>query len=377
MSGGDDYDALERLHAELAAARAHAEKVELRALEAEAKAARVEAINADLVARNAHLELMNAKLRRGEYGASSERSRRILDQLELGFAEAEADATEAEMLAALAAARTTTIKAFSRTRSTRRDFPADLPRERVVIAAPDACPCCGSDDLSSLPPDVTETLERVPARHKVIETVREKVACRACAKISQPPAPFHVTPRGMFGPHFLANLAFNKYGLHQPLNAQRDRLESEGVPLSLSTLADQIGAISVAVKPILLMIEAHVLAGERLHGDDTTVPRLAKYKTDVARIWDYVRDDGPFGGSAAPAVLCYYSSDRKGVHPRAHLANWTGILQVDRYAGFNDMFKADWPGKPMTRANCWAHGRRQFFELVDIASQLKRKKDPK
>jgi transposase len=377
MAGADASDELERLRAELAIAREHAGKVEIRALEAEAKAARVIAINADLVARNAHLELMNAKMRRGEYGARSERSRRILDQLELAYEEAESDATEAEMLAAAAAARTTTVKAFTRKRTTRRDFPADLPREQVVIAAPTACPCCGSDDLSQLPPDITETLERVPARHKVIKTVREKVACRRCARISQPPAPFHVTPRGMFGAHFLANLAFNKYGLHQPLNAQRDRLESEGVPLSLSTLADQIGAVCVAVKPIFLMIEAHVLAGERLHGDDTTIPRLAKYKTDVARIWDYVRDDRPFAGPAPPAVLCYYSQDRKGVHPQAHLANWTGILQVDRYAGFNDMFKAGWPGKPMVRANCWAHSRRQFFELVDVAGQLKRKKDAK
>ena len=377
MAGADACDELEQLRAELEVARRHAEIVEVRALEAEAKAARVLAINADLLARNAHLELMNAKMRRGAYGTSSERGRRILDQLELAYEEAEADASEAELLAAQAAAKTTTVQAFVRKRTTRRDFPANLPREQVIVAAPDHCPCCGSDDLSALPPDITKTLERVPARHKVIETVREKVACRACAKISQLPAPFHVTPRGMFGAHFLANLAFNKYGLHQPLNAQRDRLESEGVPLSLSTLADQIGAICAAVKPIFLMIEAHVLAGERLHGDDTTVPRLAKYKTDVARIWDYVRDDRPFGGPAPPAVLCYYSRDRKGVHPQAHLASWTGILQVDRYAGFNDMFKAGWPGKPITRANCWAHSRRQFFELVDVAGQLKRKKDAK
>jgi transposase len=98
-------------------------------------------------------------------------------------------------------------------------------------------------------PVITETLERIPARHKVIQTVREKISCRKCEKISQPPAPFHVCPRGMFGPHFLANLAFQKYGLHQPLNSQRDRLEAEGISLSLSTLADQIGAICVAVKP--------------------------------------------------------------------------------------------------------------------------------
>ena len=143
----------------------------------------------------------------------------------------------------------------------------------------------------------------MPARHKVIRTVREKVACSGCEKISQPPAPFHVTPRGMFGPHFLASLAFQKYGLHQPLNSQRDRMASEGVELSLSTLADQIGAVSVVTRPLFQLLEAHALAGERLHGDDTTVPLLAKYKTDIARIWGYVRDDKPFGGTS----LAYHS----------------------------------------------------------------------
>src|SRR3546814_4302243 len=92
-------------------------------------------------------------------------------------------------------------------------FPADVPREQIVIAAPEQCPCCGSDNLSHLPPTITETLEKVPARHKVIQTVREKVACRHCEKISQPPAPFHVTPRGLFGPHLLASPEFQKYGL--------------------------------------------------------------------------------------------------------------------------------------------------------------------
>lgn len=363
-------DELLQLRAELAAAREEL-------LVAEAEAARVKAINADLIARNAYLELMNEKMRRDKYGPSADSMRRFLNQMELTFEDLEETATEDELLAALAAAKTTTVKAFTRTRSTRRDFPADLPRERVVIAAPEACPCCGSDDLSHLPPDITETLERIPARHKVIQTVREKVSCRACEKISQPPAPFHVTPRGMFGANFLAGLVFQKYGLHQPLNSQRDRLESEGIPLGLSTLADQVGACCMALKPLFVLIEAHVLAAERLHGDDTTVPRLAKYKTDIARFWNYVRDDRPFGGPEPPAVLYYYSRNRKGEHPRSHLAHYSGILQVDRYAGFNPMFSPGWADKPMTRANCWAHARRKLFELVDVARQLKRKKDAK
>jgi transposase len=376
MAGNNASLELLQLRAELAVARHSAETAQNKALEAEARAARVIAINADLLARNAHLELMNEKMRRDKYGTSSERSRRILEQMEMAFEELEADAAEAELLGQQAAAKTTTVTAFERVRRTRRDFPADVPREQIIIPAPDKCPCCGSNDLSHLPSTITETLEKVPARHMVVQTVREKVSCRQCEKISQPPAPFHVTPRGMFGPHFLASLVFQKYGLHQPLNSQRDRLASEGIPLSLSTLADQIGAVSVAVKPLFLLLEGHVLAAERLHGDDTTVPLLAKYKTDIARMWDYVRNDGPFGGTAPPGVVMYYSRDRRGEHPRAHLANYTGILQVDRYAGFNEMFKAGWADKPMTRANCWAHSRRQFFELVDIAKQLKRKRNP-
>lgn len=367
MVSSDASDEVVQLRAELAMVREQA-------LVAEAEAAKVWAINADLRARNAHLKLMNEQMRREKYGVRSERSRRLLDQLELTFEELEANASEAELLGQIAAAKTTTVQAFTRKRSTRRDFPADLPREQVVIPAPDLCPCCGSDDLSHLPAAVTETLERVPARHKVIQTVREKVSCRQCERISQPPAPFHVTPRGMFGPHFLANLAFQKYGLHQPLNSQRDRLEAEGIPLSLSTLGDQIGAICVAVKPLFLLLEAHGLAADRLHADDTTVPLLAKLKTSVARIWDYVRDDRPFGGTAPPVALCYYSSDRRGEHPRTHLAGYTGILQVDRYAGFNALFEEGRADKPMTRANCWVHARREFFKLVDLRQQLKRKK---
>ena len=370
-------DEILRLRAELAAARQHAEDVEQKALEKEAENARIKAVNADLRARNAHLELMNELMRRDKFGASSERRRRLIDQMELELEDLEADATEAEMEAAYAAAKTTTVKAFTRARSTRRDFHPDLPRERVVLAAPTECPCCGSDKLSHLPPVITEAVEKIPARIKVIQTVREKVSCRQCEKISQQPAPFHVTPRGMFGPHFLADLAFNKFGLHQPLNAQRDRLESQGLSLSLSTLADQIGAVCVAVKPVFAALEAYTLSGGRLHGDDTTVPLLARFKTEVARVWFYVRDDSPFGGGDPPAVVGYYSRDRKGEHPQRHLAGYTGILQVDRYAGFNELFKDGWSGQPMTRANCWAHGRREFFKLVDVAGQLKRKNGKK
>jgi len=345
----------------------------MRAAEAEANAARVLAINADLIARNAHLELQNEKMRRVLHGPSSERSRRLIDQMELELEELEATATEDEIAAQQAAAKTTTVEAFTRKRQTRREFPSGLPVERIVIPADKNCPCCGSDNLSKLGESVIRALETVPAKHKIIETVRERFSCRSCQTITQPPAPFHVTPRAMFGPHFLASLAFNKFGLHQPLNSQRDRLESQGIPLSLSTLADQIGAIAAAVKPIFLLLEAHTFGAGRLHGDDTTVPRLAKYKTDIARMWTYVCDDAPFAGGRAPSALFYYSKDRKGEHSREHLAGYRGVLQADNYSGYNALYDPGRPEGAITHAACWAHARRYFFELADIAVQLKRK----
>lgn len=169
-------------------------------------------------------------------------------------------------------------------------------------------------------------------------------------------------------------IMFEKFGTRQPLNRQRDRYAREGVDLSLSTLADQVGACAAALRPLHLLIEAHVLSAERLHGDDTTVPVLAKTKTDVGRLWTYVRDDRPFAGPAPPAALFRYSRNRRAEHPIAHLAGYGGILQADAYAGYHALFRSDRSPAPLIRALCWAHARRKFFELADVAAQLKRRK---
>jgi transposase len=362
------------LSAEVVELRERLAEAQSRAAVAQAELANVKAQNSDLNARIALLELQAEKMRRSIHGPGAERARRLIDQLELTFEELETAASEDERLAEVAASKTTTVEAFRRKRSAPRSFPDHLPRERVVIASPTHCPCCGSDDLSKLGEDVTRTLEKVPARMKVIETVRERFSCRMCETITQPPAPFHVTPRGMFGPNLLASILFEKYGMHQPLNRQCKRYAREGVDISLSTMADQVGASAVALRPVLMAIEAHVLAAERLHGDDTTVPLQAKGKTDVARMWTYVRDDRPFGGPAPPAALFHYSRDRRGEHSRGHLAAYGGILQADAYAGYNELFKPGRSPAPLTRALCWAHARRYFFELADVATQVKRRR---
>ncbi len=253
--------------------------------------------------------------------------------------ELEGTATEDELAAERAAAKTSTVAPFIRNRPARKPFPDDLPRERVIVPGPTSCTCCGSARLAKLGESVTETLETIPRRWKVIQSVREKFTCRDCEKISQLPAPFHVVRHGWAGPSFLVMLLFEKFGQHQPLNRQAERYAREGVPLSLSTLADQVEACCVVLEPLFDLTTAHVFAAERLHGDDTTVPVLAKGKTDIARTWVYVRDDRPFGGPAPPAAVFYYSRDRGGEHPQGHLARYAGIFQADAFAGYNKLYE--------------------------------------
>jgi transposase len=364
----------EALPSDLAAAHAMiiAERAARLAAEAERDQSRSSASSAEAFI--AHLKLEIEKLKRALYGVSSERKQRLIDQLELQLEDAEAAATEDE-LAAERAARPAELKSFERRRPARKPFPEHLPRERVVIPAPSACQCCGSRKLTKLGEDITETLEVIPRQWKVIQTVRERFSCRECETITQPPAPFHTIPRGLAGPSLLAMVLFEKFGQHQPLNRQSERFRCEGVDLSLSTLADHVGACAAVLAPLHALIEAHVFAAERLHGDDTTVPILAKGKTTTGRIWVYVRDDRPFGGQGPPAALFHASRDRTAEHPERHLSRWGGILQADAYSGYNRLYRPGRKPAPIVEALCWSHARRKFFELADIAANARRGKN--
>ena len=340
-----------------------------KALEVAAELAVARARTSEDSALIAQQKLRIAKLERQIYGQRSERSSRLIDQLALTFEELEASATEDELAAEKAVARTTTVRGFMRTRPERNTFPDHLPRERVVIDPPTACECCGGNRLRKLGEDVTRTLESSPRQWKVVETVREKFSCRDCEKISQAPAPFHAVARGWAGPSLLAMIVFEKFGQHQPLNRQAERYALEGVPIALSTRADAVGSVCVALDPLLRLVEAHVMAAERLHADDTTVPVLASGKTDTGRCWIYVRDDRPFGGTGPPAAMFYYSRDRKG----EHLARYVGILQADAFDGYNQLYLAGRSPGPIQEAACWAHARRPFFAMADIEENARRK----
>jgi transposase len=344
---------------------------EREALQAERDVAVADAANAraelsDSEVLIAHLELRIEKLKRELHGPRSERTARLLEQLELELEELATTATENELAAQAAAAKAQSVSAFTRKRPVRKPWPDDIERERVVIEAPTTCACCGGSRLAKVGEDVTKTLEEIPRRFKVIETVREKFTCRDCEKISQPPSPFHATPRGFIGPQLLATMLFDKFGMHIPLNRQSVRFKAERIDLPLSTLADQVGHGTYAVMPLFQLIERHVLAAERLHGDDTTIRILAKGKCTTGRIWTYVRDDRPFAGPAPPAAVYYASGNRRGEHPQRHLAAFAGILQADCYGGFEPLFDPKRKAMPITPAFCLAHARRGFFELADI-----------
>ena len=346
----------------------------VRADAVDAELAVAKAMRSEDLALIAHQKLRIAKLERQVYGARSERSARLIDQGELEFEELAASAMQDELAAELAVAKAITVAPFTRKRpAARNTFPEHLPRERVVIEPPAACECCGGARLRKLGEDVTQTLEVVPRSWKVIETVREKFTCRDCEKISQAPAPFHVIPRAWAGPSLLAMILFEKFGQHQPLNRQVERYAREGVPIPLSTAADAVGSGCTVLEPLLRLVESHVMAAERLHGDDTTVPVLALGKCDTGRCWVYVRDDKPFGGSDPPAAMFYYSRDRSGAHPQEHLADYGAILQADAFGGYAKLYEPQRPAGPIQEAACWVHARRPFFAMADLEQNARRK----
>jgi transposase len=353
----DRPDDVEVLRTALAAEREARIAAETRAMGAEARATGAEAMIA-------HLKLVIAKLRRDRFGASSERGRKLLDQLELELGDliamAAEDATRAEGPGGVGPGAPPPRKPV------RGPLPAHLPRERVVVPSPSACPCCGGK-LSKLGEDITETLEVVPRSWKVVQTVRERFSCRSCEAITQPPAPFHPIARGRAGPNLLAMILEAKFSQHLPLNRQGETYAREGVELSVSTLADWVGTAAAVLSPLHALIGAQVLAAERLHGDDTTVPLLARGKAVTARLWTYVRDDRPFAGPEPPAALFHFSRDRTAEHPRRHLAGYAGILQADAYAGFGELYLPDRKPGPIIEAACWAHFRRKAFELAEVA----------
>lgn len=300
----------------------------------------------------AQLEARIAKLKRMQFGQSSEKVTREIEQLEL-----ELDALHEEEAHA-AAKRPAAVQKLIET-PYRKPLPEHLPRQEEVHEPACTCPNCGGV-MRKLGEDVTEVLDYVPASFKVIRHVRPKLSCRVCETIVQAPMPSLPIERGKPGPGLLAHVLVSKYADHLPLYRQSEIYAREGVDLERSTLADWVGRAAALLDPLVAALRKSVLSSDVLHGDDTPVPVLAPGlgKTRTGRLWAYVHDGRPHGSDQPPAAVFFYSPDRKGEHPRAHLKGFAGVLHADGYAGFNPVFETG----HVIEAACWAHVRRKFFD---------------
>lgn len=332
---------IRRLEAEL---DSHRQTVSEQADELRSSSARIE-----------HLKLLVEKLRHRMFGNKSEKIVLKLEQLEFELEEGETTQAEAEAIADRVSPSNE-----PKPRPERKPVAEHLEREVVThTPARDCCPNCGSQ-LRQFGEDVSEQLEYVPDSFRVIRHVRPKFTCTGCDRLVEAPAPSRPIERGLAGPGLLAHVIVSKFADHLPLYRQSEIYSRQGVDISRSTLAGWVGAASDLLSPLVEAIGKHVLAGRKLHADDTPMPVLApgNGKTKTGRLWTYVRDDRPAGEQAAPAVWFAYSPDRKGEHPREHLKNFTGALQADAYAGFHHLY-----GNHIYEAACWAHARRKFHEI--------------
>jgi transposase len=345
-----------------AASRREMQLPDLDRLDVQSLKALVLAKQAELDSRTTEIEslkLLVLKLKRMHFGPSSEKYDRDLQQLELRLEDLEANQAAAEPPPIVPA--TVAWKQIAPLKPARRPLPAELPRETETIApVQEACPDCGGS-LRRLGEDVSETLEYVPARFKVIRTVRPKLSCAGCSRIVQAPAPNRPIDRGLAGPGLLAHVLVAKYADHLPLYRQSEIYRREGIELDRSTLADWVGGASRTLQPLVDALRKYVLGAEKLHGDDVPVPVLepGNGKTKTGRLWTYVRDDRPAGSEEPAAVWFAYSPDRKGEHPARHLEKYAGVLQADGYAGFNKLYEKGC----IVEAACWAHVRRKFHDL--------------
>lgn len=341
-----------------------------------AQAAELAAAKAGLVSKTLEIEKLKvqiARLRRQQFGRSSEKIDRIIEQLELMLDELE---TEAALGPAAEVSTETADEdedAPARRKSPgRRPLPEHLPRWEIVHNPDCTCPACGGA-MRKVGEDISEVLDYVPGRFEVIRHIRPAFSCRRCESMVQLPMPSLPVERGRPSAGLLAHILVSKYCDHTPLYRQASIYAREGIDLDRAVMANWVGKSVWITAPLVEAISGHVMAGMALHGDDTPVPVLAPGagKTKTGRLWVYLRDERPHAGPAPPAVIYHYSPDRKGEHPRRHLARFSGFLHADGYAGFGPLYQAD-GAKPATVAEvfCWSHVRRKFHDVHLTGSPL-------
>ena len=319
------------------------------------------------------LRLRILRLKRQRFGRSSEKIEREIAQLELALEDLGVALSTQQAAANMAPPapvpsdedRGSEAKA-PRRRGVRVTGP--ISRRRVVLDPGDTCPDCGGP-LREVGEDISKLVELIAARLEVIETARPKKSCRCCEKIVQAPLPSKPIARSQAGPGLLAHILVGKYDDHLPLYRQCEIFARQGFEIPRPTLIDWTGQAIRTLRPLVAALKMHVFSSSRLHTDNTPVPVLdpgsTRNKTREGRLWVYVLDERPHGGANPPAAAYFYSPDRKAIHPQSHLRGFTGILQADAYAGYQQFYQPDpLSGEVrMREAACWAHLRRDIHDF--------------
>jgi transposase len=340
------------------------------------------ALRAQLAERDAALEVANAQiealtfnlavLKRRQFGQSSERLAAEIEQLELRLEDLEESRAEQSAKQPQAALPETGL-GKSRKPALRKPLPPHLPRETVVHEPEIICVCqqCDRSKLARLGEDVTEVLEKSPARLKVVRHVRPRYACRTCEGVFQAPAPDLPIERGRPGSGLIANVVVSKFCDGLPLHRQSVILAREGIEIDRATLADWLGHAAWWLAPLAIMIGQYIMSLPVIHTDDTTIKVLAPGhgKTRTGRFWVYAVDPRIWSGVGPPAAFYRYSPDRDGERPRGHLAGFSGFLHADAYAGYDALYRSSGQQPPrVTQVACFAHARRKFFDVWEATN---------
>jgi transposase len=307
---------------------------------------------------------MNEKLRQllrkaQGFEAKSERLAKLHpDQLNLALEDTEQTIAKAEAIEEKRQA----AEAPRKRRINRGALPAHLPRIHETVApATTNCPCC-QQPMHVIGEETSERLDVIPAQYRVIVTHRPRLACRACERIVEAPAPEHLIKSGLPTEAMVASVLVAKYAWHLPLYRQAKMLAAQGLDLDRSTLAFWVGYASAELTPLYERLKANLLTAAKLAVDETPVPVLdpGRGKTKTGYFWAIARDDRPWGSRDPPAVVYTYAPGRGGEYLEKLLANYRGIVQCDGYAPYKKL-----PADRITVAFCWSHLRREFFKIAE------------
>ena len=345
-----ENSALTALCAEL-----EAERAARRALEAEVAA---------LAERNRRLDHLVRELNQLVYGRKSEKL--TIDERQLSFEDLEAAVAEVESSPVGAKPGRAATPASARRNIGR--LPEYLPRiEEVLEPKSIDCPC-GCGEMARIGEDRAERVDIVPARVRVLVTIRPRYACRRCkGAVVQAPAPARLIEGGLPTEATLAHVLVSKFADHLPLYRQAQILARSGVDLDRSTLAAWVGKAAFHLGPIVERMAEELKRGDRLFMDETPAPVLdpGRGRTKTGYLWALARDDRRWGGADPPAVVYAYAPGRGAEHAERLLKGFTGVLQVDGYAAYKTVSKGRPSDAPLRLAHCWAHGRRKLREVFD------------